>query len=419
MNHTRSRSPSLALLALGMVLTLSTWFSAAAARPGLRAELALTPADERWSVALVQVAFAVGAAGVAFAGAADRVGPRRLAVGGALVAAAANAAPIVAPSTGVLLASRAGVGAALALVYPSLLRAAAGVPADQRGRVLGSMIGALTVGSALPHLVDGLGGTSWRALLAATSLAAAAGAVVILAGTRGAAPAARAARLTAASVAAVVRSRPLRLTCAGYVGHVWELYAGWAAVGPLLAVAWGAGRAASLLSFVVVAVGGIAAAAWGRLGDTLGRRRAAMAAMCGSATLVAVLGLVTTSPLVLTLVALAWGCAVIADGGHFPALVADHAAPHHVGAALSLQLSAGFATTAVATWLVPFVQLHAGWGWAMAVLAPGPLLGALALARLGRVAPAAVPAVPAVDPAVRSAPSPAPAPALVAAASSC
>ena len=413
MTVARSGRPSLALLALGMVLTLATWFSAAAARPGLRAELGLSPADERWSIAVVQLAFAIGAATAALAGVTDRVGSRRLAVVGALLAAAANAAPLVAPSAPVLLGSRAAVGGALALVYPSLLHVAAGVPSGERGRVLGAMIGALTVGSALPHLVDGLGGTSWRSLLATTSLAAVAGAVAILAGTRGAAPVARAPRLTAASVLAVVRSRPLRLTCAGYVGHVWELYAGWAAVGPLLAAAWGAGRTASLVSFVAVAVGGVAAAAWGRLGDRLGRRRAAMAAMCASATLVAVLGLVTTSPLVLTLVALAWGCAVIADGGHFPALVADHAEPDHVGAALSLQLAAGFTATAVATWLVPFVQLHAGWGWAMAVLAPGPLLGALALARLGRAAPAGG----AVVPPIRSAPATAPAPSLVAAAS--
>lgn len=413
MTAARSRHPSLTLLALGMVLTLATWFSAAAARPGLRAELGLSPADERWSIALVQLAFAVGAASAALAGVADRVGPRRLAVVGALLAAAANAAPLVAPSSTVLLASRAAVGGALALVYPSLLRVAAGVSLDRRGRVLGAMIGALTVGSALPHLVDGLGGTTWRSLLATTSLAAVAGAVAILSGTRGAVPVALAPRVTASSVGAVLRSRPLRLTCAGYVGHVWELYAGWAAVGPLLAVAWGAGKPASLLSFVVVAIGGIAAAAWGRAGDRLGRRRAAMAAMCCSATLVAVLGVVTTSPLVLTFVALAWGCAVIADGGHFPALVADHAEPDHVGAALSLQLAVGFTATAVATWLVPFVQLHAGWGWAMAVLAPGPLLGAMALARLGRLAPAGA----AGPRALGSAPTPAPLPAPMAIAS--
>lgn len=399
MTLARSRGPSLALLALGMVLTLATWFSAAAARPGLRSELGLSPADERWSIALVQLAFAIGAATAALAGVADRVGPRRLAVVGALLAAAANAAPLVAPSTPVLLASRAAVGGALALVYPSLLRVAAGVPSGERGRVLGAMIGALTVGSALPHLVDGLGGTSWRALLATTSLAAVAGAGAILAGGRTAAPEARAPRVTATSVVAVLRSRPLRLTCAGYVGHVWELYAGWAATGPLLAAAWGPGRPASLWSFAVVSLGGVAAAAGGRLGDRVGRRRAAMAAMCGSAGLVVVVGFVTASPVVLTIVALAWGGAVIADGGHFPALVADHADPDHLGAALSLQLAAGFTATAVATWLVPLVQLHAGWGWAMAVLAPGPALGALALARLGRVAPAGSTPAPTTRPA--------------------
>lgn len=38
-----------------------------------------------------------------------------------------------------------------------------------RGIALGILVGALTVGSAMPHLVNGLGGLDWRLVIYATS----------------------------------------------------------------------------------------------------------------------------------------------------------------------------------------------------------------------------------------------------------
>jgi hypothetical protein len=188
--------------------------------------------------------------------------------------------------------------------------------------------------------------------------------------------------LTSADVTAVLTSRPLRLTCLGYVGHMWELYAGWAAVAPFMIAVWADARTAGLASFAIVAVGGGAAALGGAAGDRIGRERAAIVAMVTSASLVAVLGFTVGRPVLATALALVWGAAVIADSGHFPALLTDHADPARVGSALSLQLALGFGVTGLATWLVPAVQARAGWGWGLACLAPGPLLGALALRRL-------------------------------------
>lgn len=275
---TPGRDASLRSLAIGMVLVLATWFSAAAALPGLGAELGLTATDERWAIVAVQIGFAVTAAGTALTGLADRVGPRQLALIGGLVAAAANVAPVARPSMSVLLMSRIVVGGALALVYPPLLKAAGAWARGDHGRVLGTMIAALTLGSASPHLVNGLGPVSWRALLWITSGTATVGAAVVglRAGDGPGTP--PRSRVTVDDIAAVVRSRPLRLTCLGYVGHVWELYAGWAAIAPLMLAMWGDDRTASLGAFAVVALGAAAAVGGGRLGDRAGRRRTAIAA---------------------------------------------------------------------------------------------------------------------------------------------
>jgi hypothetical protein len=106
--------------------------------------------------------------------------------------------------------------------------------------------------------------------------------------------------------------------------------------------------------------------------------------MASSGGLVLLLALLVHRPAAATIVALAWGAAVIADSGQFPALVVEHAEPDLAGSAISAQMAVGFVLTAVANWVVPAVEGSAGWGWALACLAPGPLLGAIALDRLRR-----------------------------------
>src|SRR5207249_7469987 len=50
---------------------------------------------------------------------------------------------------------------------------------EGRGLAIGILIGALTVGSAVPHLIRGLTDLPWRGTLGAASLLAAAGAVLV------------------------------------------------------------------------------------------------------------------------------------------------------------------------------------------------------------------------------------------------
>ena len=59
-----SRTRSLVCLAGGAVLVLSTWFSTAAALPGLRTELGLSAGAARWVGVGLQLGFAAGAFGL-------------------------------------------------------------------------------------------------------------------------------------------------------------------------------------------------------------------------------------------------------------------------------------------------------------------------------------------------------------------
>jgi MFS family permease len=88
-------------------------------------------------------------------------------------------------------------------------------------------------------------------------------------------------------------------------------------------------------------------------------------------------------PALLFLLAVVWGFTVVADSAQFSALVTDYTPRTHVGTALTLQTSAGFLLTMISMRLVPPISAYAGWRWAFVFLAPGPILGALAMRTLG------------------------------------
>jgi hypothetical protein len=77
-----------------------------------------------------------------------------------------------------------------------------------------------------------------------------------------------------------------------------------------------------------------------------------------------------------------WGFWVIADSAQFSSIVTETSEQHYVGTAVTLQLAAGFTLTVITIWLIPVVQGFVGWTWAFVILAPGPLLGVVAMTRL-------------------------------------
>lgn len=215
----------LAVLAVAMVLSMSTWFSTAAVLPQLRVEWSLSPLRASWLTIAVQLGFVFGALVSAAFTLADRLRPRRLVLAGALGAATANAALLGAGGLGAGLALRFTVGACLAGVYPPALKAMSAWFRRGRGLALGVMVGALTLGSALPHLIRSLGSPPWQTVIIATSaLTVVGGLVAELVATDGpylfpSAP------FDPRQLGQIVRNPNLRLASAGYFGHMWELCA--------------------------------------------------------------------------------------------------------------------------------------------------------------------------------------------------
>ena len=382
----------LAALAVAEFLGMSLWFSATAVTPVLVDEFGMSSSQASWLTIAVQAGFVVGTLGSAVANLADILNARVLFFCGALLGAAANAAVLIAGSPAVVIALRFLTGAALACVYPPGMKIAAGWFRERRGFALGILIGALTLGKALPHLLTSIYGRAWREPMLVVSAFAIAGGALVLATVRDGPYVAATSPFDPHAIRRIVSIRGARLATLGYLGHMWELYAMWtwiavfATASLVAAGAAAAERTGSLAAFLAIGSGTAGCALAGWFADRLGRARVAMWAMWTSAICCALSPLVYgAAPLWLFLLVMVWGFSIVADSAQFSALVSEYSPRDHVGTALTLQTCLGFLLTTVTIELLPRLADVVGWQYASLLLAPGPLLGIVAMRGLRQV----------------------------------
>ncbi len=394
--HGKARA--IALLILCEMLAMAVWFASAAALPALRNSMQSGgPLLEALLTSSVQAGFVIGTLASALMSLPDRYDPRRLFGWSAALAGLVSFASLgLPPGSALQVVLRLLTGICLAGVYPVGLKIASSWARRDAGVLMGLLVGALTIGSASPHLIAWSDGLDWRGIYVAAGLLA----LLAAWGTRYLALGPNLSKAPPFDPRQVLRAwtiRPLRLANLGYLGHMWELYAMWAWIGLFLRASFGetlglpkAEFWAPVATFATIASGAIGCLAAGIAADRIGRTAITSLAMLVSGICALTVGLTFAGPPTLVLaVCIVWGVSIVADSAQFSASVSELSDRALVGTMLTIQTTQGFLLTLVSIHLLPYAVDWLGWRWAFSVLAIGPFLGVVAMLRL-RADPASV-----------------------------
>jgi DHA1 family inner membrane transport protein len=313
----------LPVIVLSQFAGTSLWFAVNAVLPDLQRDWALPATALATLTSAVQLGFVAGTLVFALLMLADRFRPTRVFLACSLLGALCNAALVLVPESFVLLVVlRFGVGFLLAGIYPVGMKIAASWYREGLGAALGVLVGALVLGTALPHglraLAADAGGAPapWQQVILAVSVFAALGGIAT-AWLVPEQPRTGGTRVTPRALAAIWSEPRLRASVFGYFGHMWELYSFYALVPVIVAVRWH-GTRVSALAFWAIGAGALGCIAGGLLARRLGSARIAQwqLATSGACCLLApVLVQAPAVPFVAWL--LVWGATVVGDSPQF------------------------------------------------------------------------------------------------------
>lgn len=375
----------LAVIVLAQLFGTSLWFSVNGVWLSLSQELGLSETDLGILTLAVQAGFIAGTLTLAVTGLADRFGASHIFAVSSLLGALVNGGFILVASHPPLdLLLRFATGLCLAGIYPLGMKMVIAWTPKHAGVALAWLVGMLTLGTALPHLMRGATlGMPWQwPLFGASALALAGGALVFLLGEGPHLPKS-AGRVPLRQGLAALQAPKFRAAVGGYVGHMWELYAFWMLV-PLLA-----GRELARLglgdgfvpwfAFAIIASGAAGCIGGGWLSRQRGSEWVARMALATSGLVCLIYPFLSGfSPILLALLLMVWGVAVVADSPQFSALAAARAPQAFVGSSLAVMNAIGFGVTLPAIWLTSWLWEHQG-VWVVCLLLPGPVFGLLAL----------------------------------------
>jgi len=377
------KTRSVLLLACAQVFALSLWFISAAVLPDMLRDHPISTVAQAALSSAVPAGFVVGALISALTGLSDRFDPRRVFAVCAIFAAATGFALLVFDPGSILsIIMRFVTGMMLAGVYPVGMKIAVGWGKEDRGLLIGLLVGALTFGSAFPHLVAWLGEAEWRITITFVSTLTLVSADLIL--FCGLEPYhARAPAFKASSIGQAWTNRRVRYAYLGYFGHMWELYAMWAWIGVAVLASYrftmpeGEAVAFSkLTAFLAIGLGGLTCIVGGYAADRVGKAQVTIVAMTVSGLAALATAASFGGPPWITFVAvIVWGIAIIPDSPQFSALVADGSPPEIAGSLMTFQTAIGFALTIFTVQITPYVVELTSWPFVMAAMAIGPAFG--------------------------------------------
>ncbi|WP_139488777.1 MFS transporter [Brevibacillus dissolubilis] len=390
----------LALFSFAQFLIMQVWFSFSAVLPQLSEEWQLSSTQAGLIVSVFHLGYIVSVFINSFLS--DKQNPRRLFIFGAIVAGLASLLFAYAAQgfvSAMLLRFLAGLG--IGGIYVPGMKLLSGIyPPEQRGRALGIFVGSLVLGSGMSLLLAGMfvSMISWQGVIIITGISSLVGAAVV--------SLAKIPPMTVSnhhfSLALIKRvfTKSNVLMNLSYGGHMWELYAMWAWIGPffvevLKLTGYQSDQAASIgnmIGALVIMIGAIATSYGGHLSDRVGRSKAILSFILISMVCSFVMGWLMYAPLwILVGVAVIYGFTIIGDSPIYSTALTELSDPDVVGLALGVQSVIGFGITVISPALFGLIlEIFAGnplyqWGMAFTCLGFGAAVTPLCLARLRRL----------------------------------
>lgn len=285
-----------------------------------------------------------------------------------------------------LLAWRFATGFFLAGIYPVGMKIAADYFDKSLGKSLGLLVGALVVGTALPHFIKfGFHTLSWQFVVYTTSALAFFGGLLVFIFLPDGPYRKKNGTIKLSSAVLVFREKNFRAVAFGYFGHMWELYTFWAFVPSMLSFFNNQHSAVNLSvplwSFLIIAIGALACIVGASLSQRLGEKKIATIALIASGVccLVSPLFLSTNSAVFFITFLFFWGAVVIADSPLFSTLVARHAPAEIKGTALTFVTCIGFSITIVSLQMLQLLSQWIAPQYLYIFLTFGPAWGAYSL----------------------------------------
>ncbi len=386
----RSKQMSLLLVTVATFLSLSVWFSTNAVSTALETDKSIGESSMAVLTIAVQVGFVFGTLFISFTNLSDRINARTLFTVSSILAAITNFLVVPLDSPDALIVTRFATGAFLGGVYPMGMKILSGWYVSGRGFAIGTLVGAVTLGSGTPHILMSVFSENWQMVILVSSILAITGGVILKVFVGDGPHDVVGAKFNPRYLISALSQRGPRLALIGYLGHQWELYAMWAWIGSFMFYVleerplFGDGiQLASVITFLVFAVGAVASSLAGAWSEKIGRTAVATIAMVISGCVALFVGFIPVEWSVLIVIfVLIWGASVIADSAQFSTAITELSDPVYRGTMLTFQTGVGFALTAISIWRLPVVKDLSGWGWAFAILALGPVVGITAMLRL-------------------------------------
>ncbi|PQJ78405.1 MFS transporter [Polaribacter porphyrae] len=337
--------------------------------------------------AAVQFGFISGTLLFALFTIADRFSPSKVFFISAVLGAIFNLGFVLEQQTLFSLVSfRFLTGFFLAGIYPVGMKIATDYYQKGLGKSLGFLVGALVLGTALPHLLkDILVDYSWKSVLIATSILAFFGGFLLLIFVKDGPFRKPSKNLDLSICFNIFKNIEFRKAAFGYFGHMWELYTFWAFVPVLLSIYQKTHSIQdfniSLLSFFIIAIGSLSCALGGYIYEKLGLKKTATTFLflSGICCLISPFLFQVENQHLFISFLLFWGMVVIADSPLFSTLVAQNAPSKDRGTALTIVNCIGFSITIISIQILNSLQIHTTSNFIFMVLAVGPLLGVLSL----------------------------------------